>query len=375
MSESAEKAAEAWQRERYNFSSTAAGDRVNKLAADVAKLAEDLTFEELGTIILRYDDATVGRLVCALLTRYRWQSGSPPKWMTPQGSDTIRTTVLENMELRNLVECLAQLAENIPFDKLGRAFFAGVAYLADTAGRLACALLVRYEWDSTGIPRWMTSHGDAVLQMAMALDAATSVPEAAIPVAIDDTAKMAEKPSTEAPASEVPRAIGKNSHCGWCGARFSAVPWPRTCEHCGQTSYLNPAPVAVLLLPVDDGLLVVRRGIEPKKGQFALPGGFINFGESWQQAAARELHEETGIAVSTGEIADFGTLSAPDGTVLIFGLAQPRKRADLRPTLLSEEVTEITTIAGPVELAFPLHTHAVIEYFMRRNVTREDLHL
>ena len=43
----------------------------------------------------------------------------------------------------------------------------------------------------------------------------------------------------------------RNSHCSWCGHAF--VPdqaWPRQCASCAQTSYLNPLPVAVLLLPV-----------------------------------------------------------------------------------------------------------------------------
>ncbi len=62
-------------------------------------------------------------------------------------------------------------------------------------------------------------------------------------------------------------------------------------------SFLNPLPVAVMLVPAAGGLVVIRRGIEPAKGLLALPGGYINLGESWQQAAARELFEETGIRV------------------------------------------------------------------------------
>ena len=79
----------------------------------------------------------------------------------------------------------------------------------------------------------------------------------------------------------------KNSHCSYCGARFAEDgPWPRRCAACANVSYLNPLPVAVLLQPVDDGLLVIRRAIAPV-GRLALPGGFIDVGESWQAAAAR----------------------------------------------------------------------------------------
>ena len=112
----------------------------------------------------------------------------------------------------------------------------------------------------------------------------------------------------------------KNSHCSYCSAAFREdQPWPRTRAHCGNTSFLNPIPVAVVLIPVDGGVLAIRRSIEPRKGKLALPGGYINFGESWQEAGAREVMEEPGLILAPGEICEFRVRSAPDGTLLIFG--------------------------------------------------------
>jgi ADP-ribose pyrophosphatase YjhB (NUDIX family) len=159
----------------------------------------------------------------------------------------------------------------------------------------------------------------------------------------------------------------RHSHCGFCGTRFAeGLAFPRTCGSCANITYVNPLPVAVLLLPVDGGLLVVRRGIEPRRGQLALPGGFINLGESWQAAAARELEEETGVRIDAAEVKDFRVLSAPDGTVLVFGLAAPRSAANLPPFRLSEETSEVRVLSEPAPLAFPLHTRVVEEYFERR---------
>jgi 8-oxo-dGTP pyrophosphatase MutT (NUDIX family) len=157
----------------------------------------------------------------------------------------------------------------------------------------------------------------------------------------------------------------KNSHCSYCGAAFpDGAGWPRTCGGCGATSYLNPLPVAVLLVPVDGGLLTVRRAIEPRLGELALPGGYISPGESWQHAGAREVLEETGVTVDPAGVVDFRVLSAPDGTVLIFGEARPLSSVpSLSP---NPEVSELVVLGAPAPLAFPLHTQVVNEWFARR---------
>jgi ADP-ribose pyrophosphatase YjhB (NUDIX family) len=156
----------------------------------------------------------------------------------------------------------------------------------------------------------------------------------------------------------------KNSHCSYCGQAFEAdQAWPRTCAVCGSTSFLNPILVAVVLVPIDDGVLVVRRNIEPQRGWLALPGGYINYGESWQAAGAREVFEETGLQLNLDHIREFRVRSAPDSTLLIFGLAKPIGRGDLPPFVPNEETQEIKVISAPEELAFSLHTEVVRDYF------------
>lgn len=150
--------------------------------------------------------------------------------------------------------------------------------------------------------------------------------------------------------------------CPYCGAALEEADWPRRCTGCQRISYLNPVPVAVLLQPVDDGLLVVRRGISPGRGMLALPGGFIDFGERWQEACARELLEETGVAVAPEDVALEGVEST-GRHVLVFGRGPLLRAADLPAFVPNAECVERVVVREAVELAFGLHTEAVRRWF------------
>jgi ADP-ribose pyrophosphatase YjhB (NUDIX family) len=155
----------------------------------------------------------------------------------------------------------------------------------------------------------------------------------------------------------------KNSCCTHCGTRYPAAqPWPITCKTCGNTNYLNPIPVVVLLVPVGDGLVVARRNIEPRKGTLVLPGGYLDLGETWQEGASREMLEETGILVSPDEISLYDVQNGLDNTLVVSGLAARQPESCLRP-FSSSETQEIALIAGPIELGFPLHNLLIRRYF------------
>ncbi|HEY6837974.1 MAG TPA: NUDIX domain-containing protein [Geobacteraceae bacterium] len=162
----------------------------------------------------------------------------------------------------------------------------------------------------------------------------------------------------------------KNTHCSYCGGLFSpAAPWPRRCRFCGTTSYLNPIPVAVVLVPVGDGLVVIRRGIEPQKGTLTLPGGYIDLGETWQEAGAREVAEETGIAIESAGLQLYDVMNGFDGTLVVFGLATRVPVSSLQP-FSSDETEEVLLIHGPTELGFVMHTQVVTRYFAERRERR-----
>jgi ADP-ribose pyrophosphatase YjhB (NUDIX family) len=96
--------------------------------------------------------------------------------------------------------------------------------------------------------------------------------------------------------------------CSQCGARVALrIPAgdnvPRyVCDACGTIHYQNPKLV-VGCVPVYEGAIVLcRRGIEPRHGFWTVPAGFMENGETLQQAAARESQEEALIDVEVGSL-------------------------------------------------------------------------
>lgn len=105
--------------------------------------------------------------------------------------------------------------------------------------------------------------------------------------------------------------------CPRCG-REAEVRFPRSisCPHCGYGAYYNPKPVACTIPRTAAGeVLLLRRGFDPGKGLWTFPGGFVDLGESTEQAAARETREELCIEVELGRLV--GVYSRPEDRVVL----------------------------------------------------------
>jgi 8-oxo-dGTP diphosphatase len=81
------------------------------------------------------------------------------------------------------------------------------------------------------------------------------------------------------------------------------------CPHCTNTIeiYKNPTPTVDIIIEIDGGIVLIKRK-NPPFG-WALPGGFVDYGESFERAAAREAEEETGLTITLKE--QFYTYSDP----------------------------------------------------------------
>lgn len=93
----------------------------------------------------------------------------------------------------------------------------------------------------------------------------------------------------------------------------------------------RPVPAVAALITQDGRLLLVRRGVEPSKGKWSLPGGSVEWGEPLTEAVRREVREETGLEVEVGEIAGvFEVISADFHYVIADYFARPFD-GELRP--------------------------------------------
>lgn len=90
-------------------------------------------------------------------------------------------------------------------------------------------------------------------------------------------------------------------YCPVCGARSFAErnDKAKVCQSCGFVYYFNPsAAVACFIRNKAGELLLVRRAKDPAKGTLDLPGGFVDMNESAEEAAHREVKEETGLELT-----------------------------------------------------------------------------
>jgi len=79
------------------------------------------------------------------------------------------------------------------------------------------------------------------------------------------------------------------------------------CEKCSYVHYRNPIPTVDIIIKKDEGIVLVNRK-NPPYG-WALPGGFVDYGESLEDAAIREAKEETNLDINT--LKQFHTYSDP----------------------------------------------------------------
>jgi ADP-ribose pyrophosphatase YjhB (NUDIX family) len=145
-------------------------------------------------------------------------------------------------------------------------------------------------------------------------------------------------------------------YCGECGRPVTRQ-WVEhearercVCSSCGITHYQNPRILVGCLVCWRDKILLCRRAQQPAQGQWVIPSGYLECGETLEQGAARETFEEAGVAIDPAELELCSILNMPDvEQVWIVFRAQCTTKPETRPGVECLEVAFMAEGEIPTE--------------------------
>ncbi len=137
------------------------------------------------------------------------------------------------------------------------------------------------------------------------------------------------------------------------------------CPACGFVAFRNAKPCVVLLIERDRKLLLVRRRIDPYRGWWDIPGGFLEEDEHPREGAVREAREETGLRIAIDELVgvyldrsgDYYTLNLAYRTHVVAGRERAGDDADALAWFAPREL--------PKRIAYPGHARQVLREWVR----------
>jgi ADP-ribose pyrophosphatase YjhB (NUDIX family) len=163
---------------------------------------------------------------------------------------------------------------------------------------------------------------------------------------------------------EIQRGVTFCAHCG--GQLLVQAPAagqrPRpVCSACGRVVYLDPKVAVGAVIAHEGGLVLLKRGIDPGYGKWVFPGGFVDRGETLEEAAARETWEEVGLEVTADRL--LGAYSYREYPVVIVVYVA---RVTGGRLAAGDETLEARTFAAAdlpwPDLAFESTRHALTDY-------------
>ncbi|MEE8046532.1 MAG: NUDIX hydrolase [Dehalococcoidia bacterium] len=94
-----------------------------------------------------------------------------------------------------------------------------------------------------------------------------------------------------------------------------------SCTDCGRTIWHDPKVAGAAIVPMDGGIVMIQRAIEPSIGKWSFPSGYVNRGEKIESAVEREVLEECGLEVEVGHLVG---LYSEEGNAIILAVYEAR---------------------------------------------------
>ena len=133
------------------------------------------------------------------------------------------------------------------------------------------------------------------------------------------------------------------------------------CSPCRRVVFIDPKVAAVVLVRSGGKLVMVRRAIDPALGRWSFPSGYVDRGESVEEAAVREVKEETGLEIRLDGLV--GLYSGGGSAVILAAYSATIAGGELTP---GEEVTDAALFSpdGLPPLPFP-HDDTILRDWRR----------
>jgi ADP-ribose pyrophosphatase YjhB (NUDIX family) len=113
-------------------------------------------------------------------------------------------------------------------------------------------------------------------------------------------------------------------YCPKCGGSLdkkivkTTEPKRLVCQACSFIFYQDPKVVAGTLFTLNGGVVLLKRGVEPALGKWVFPGGYVDRGESVQDAAVRETKEESQLDVKLGPLLNVYSYPRSPNVIVVY---------------------------------------------------------
>ena len=164
----------------------------------------------------------------------------------------------------------------------------------------------------------------------------------------------------------------EDKYCAGCGIPLETRILEGTvrpvCPQCGRVVYYDPKVAATAVVERAGLVLMLRRAVETGYGLWSLPGGYVDRGEVVEEAAAREVREETGLQVQIGKLVGLFSEEGHPGVVAAYAAVETGGK--LEP---GQEALELGfyPLDGLPTLAFPRDRLILARWSSGTNITIE----